>query len=174
MIRGNHRLLAALALAATFVVAGCGGSNSSAPVSTRTVSAPATTAKPDLHALGQQYLTIIGPSNAEVDKFNKKVDTYTDNTTAEQIARDAEPLAASLDKASNELLQVDWPAPVKQDVKAMVTAYGALSGDLRSVGDQNIFSIANWSTQVAQDAGRAKAAANIVRSDLDLPPVKTR
>jgi hypothetical protein len=175
MTRGEHLAQAGLALWAVLVVAACGGGNSAAPNTTTTKPAATTTATtaPDLDALGQQYLTIIGPANQAVNEFNKKTTTYTDNTTAEEVARDAAPLADAIDKASNDLLQVDWPASIQQDIKELVKAYGALSGDLRSVGNQTIFSIANWTTQFAQDGGRARAAANIVRADLGLPPVKT-
>lgn len=161
-----------LSTALALVAAACGGSKSAAPSTTTTPPATTAAAKPDFHALGQQYLKIIAPANTQIEAFNKKTNTYTENTTAEQVAKDAEPLAAAVDKASTDLLHVDWPASIQPDVKAMVTAYGVLAGDLRSVGSQNILSIANWATQLGQDAGRARAAANIVRSDLGLPPVK--
>lgn len=160
-----------LVSSAVLIASACGGGNSATPNTTTSPPAttPTATTAPDLDALGQQYLKIVGPANQAVDDFNKKTTTYTDNTTAEEVARDAAPLADALDKASNDLLQVDWPASVQQDVKEMVKAYGALSGDLRSVGNQTIFSVANWTTQLAQDGGRARAAANIVRADLGLP-----
>jgi hypothetical protein len=122
--------------------------------------------------LRQEYLRIVSPANDALDTFKRKAASYTYETTAEQIAADAEPLATAMDDAANALLRVDRPPTIAADVKTLVTAEGALSGTLRAVSGQNAFSAADWLRQLYQDSGRVSAAVSIVRADLGLPPAR--
>jgi hypothetical protein len=138
--------------------------------STTTV-APATTRSLDDY--GEEYLRIIKPANDALDEWTRKAKAYTDDTTADEIATDTEPVAAAIEEADNELLRADWPQDVSPDVKAFVTANGALIGDFRSVGSQTIFTVSDWVTQLSKDAGTSHSAASIVRADLGLPPASS-
>jgi hypothetical protein len=52
------------------------------------------------------------------------------------------------------LLRVDWPQSIVADVKAMLRADGAVTGDLRMLNGLNVFSAGNWSNQFVRDAGQ--------------------
>jgi hypothetical protein len=102
-------------LALATALAGCGGSSSSSPpaAETATITTPAPATTRSLSDYGKDYLRIIGPPNDALDTLNQKAKSYIDDTTAEEIAADTEPLADTIEEASNALLRVDWPASVK-------------------------------------------------------------
>jgi len=164
MIRKSHLAKVVLAATAALVVAACGGSRSGAP--------------------GPVYLQIMGPANQAAHGFNKTASTYTDTTTASDVARDAAPLAEAIRTARNDLLSanLNWrdrfwsPRPsahTQQDVKELLKALGGLYDDLVPVGAaRTSFSTANWTRQLVQDGARVRAAATIVRADLHLPPAR--
>ena len=164
MVRKSHLAKVVLAATAALAVAACGGSRSGAP--------------------GPVYLQIMGPANQAAHRFNKTASTYTDTTTASDVARDAGPLAEAIRNARNDLLSANpnwrdrhWsPRPsahTQQDVKELLKAFGGLYDDLVPVGAaRTSFSTANWTRQLAQDGARARAAATIVRADLRLPRVR--
>jgi hypothetical protein len=159
---------------ALLTACGGGGSGSASPTAPATTNAtktaPSQSTQPTRQQLGQKYLQIIGPANGALAKWQEQANSYTDSTTAEEIGRDTAPVAAAIDDASAALLRVQWPSSIAPDVKELVRSYGPLSGDFRSVSNQTVFSVQNWITQLLQDAGKAHAASNIVRSDLGLPP----
>jgi hypothetical protein len=142
-----RRALVLLPIVAIAVVAttACGGgsseSNASVTTASTTTVAPATTRSLDDY--GEEYLRIIKPANDALDEWTRKAKAYTDDTTADEIATDTEPVAAAIEEADNELLRADWPQDVSPDVKAFVTANGALIGDFRSVGSQTIFTVSD-------------------------------
>jgi hypothetical protein len=131
------------------------------------MTTPATSSKQDL---ARTYLRIVAPANAAHDTLERKSKSYDDSTTAEQVASDLAPVIAAYEAADNALLRVKWPASIAADVKALVVANGALIGDLRAAGSQDVLSSSNWATQLSQDGGKSAAAANIVRADLGLAP----
>jgi hypothetical protein len=167
-----------VALFAVVLLAACGGGDGSSADTTETTpattstreTAPSRSTELTRKEAADKYLEILGPANAALAKWQKQAQSYTDDTTAEEIGKDTAPVAAALDDASAALLRVQWPSSVAPDVKELVRAHGPLAGDFRSVSSQTIFSVQNWITQLQQDAGKAHAAANIVRSDLGLPP----
>ena len=164
MNRKSHLATAVLAATAALAVAACG--------ETRSRTGPP----------GPEYLQIMGPANQAAQQFSKTASTYTDTTTASDVARDAAPLAQAIRTARNDLLSANpnwrdryWsprpPAHTQQDVKELLKAFGGLYVDLVPVGaERTSFSTANWTRQLAQDGARARAAATIVRADLGLPP----
>jgi hypothetical protein len=164
----------AMLLAVAFL-AGCGGGgNEASPASpvTTTHHDMTTQSAPSKQELAQEYLRIVAPANAALDTFNKKESSYDKNTTTQQVATDLAPVIAAYQEADNALLRVSWPSSIATDVKAMVTADGALIGDLQATTVQDVLSSGSWATQVSQDGGKSVAAANIVRADLGLAPVK--
>ena len=76
MIRKSHLAKVVLVATAALAVTACGGSRSGAP--------------------GPVYLQIMGPANQAAHGFNKTASTYTDTTTASDVARDAAPLAEAI------------------------------------------------------------------------------
>jgi predicted RNA-binding Zn ribbon-like protein len=120
--------------------------------------------------LGQTYLSIVKPANDAIDRFEAKAKSWDDNATGEQAAKDAAPAVAAIREADNKLLRVAWPASTAADVKELVRAHGSMTGDLDGLEGVNALSAGAWTTQLTQDAGKASAAANIVRADLGLPP----
>lgn len=172
MIRARHPAQALLAATAVLAVAACGGSPAGGSDTNKGEIA--------WESPGQGYLAIMGPANQAADRFDKQASTYTDHTTSAEVTRDAAPLADAIHTARNDLLTVDWPsassvprppARTQQDVKEMLKAISAFAEDLEMAGSRTSFSLANWTTRLAQDRRRARAAANIVRADLRLQPV---
>jgi hypothetical protein len=113
-----------------------------------------------LASLGAQYLAIVAPENAALRSVPKGL-------TAANVA----PVVAAAETADNALLRVAWPSSVLADVKLLVAADGAVIGDLRAVGPGGPPAGGTWLTQYETDAGKQQAAAQVVRADLNLPPV---
>jgi hypothetical protein len=168
--------LAALIILAGGFIAGCGGnSHEASPMTSvvRTVGAASTqAARADKHELGQEYLPIVAPENAALDIFNKKEKSYDRNTRAEEVTSDLAPVIAAFQEADDALLRVDWPPSIGADVKALITANVALIADLRAADSYRVLSSTSWTTQTYQHVVKVDAAANKVRADLGLPPVK--
>lgn len=79
--------------------------------------------------------------------------------------------AAAVDKLDTLLLSQRWPSGTRADIRALVVADAAVVGDYNASPSSNIFngSALNGTTQ--KDLKADTTAANIVRSDLGLPPV---
>jgi hypothetical protein len=147
-------LLATL-IAVGLIAAACGTSSHHKAVADGQANAVAptltTTATSPLSVYAAKYSAIIAPANAYAGMLPT-------NPSAAQLTT----LAAADSAADNQLLRVAWPTPaITADVKAMVSADGAEIGDLQRNND----------SALAADQGKAVAAANIVRTDLGLPPV---
>ena len=175
--------LGAIALAA-IVLTGCGGSSSSTTTKTTTATtSPATNATSEpastapamtQQGAGQAYLAAVEPANAALHAFQKKASSWTDSTTGEQAAADAKPLIDALTALRPKLLEIaqKYP-PAANDLKALVTAFSALQGDLENLTTVNTFNASSWVQGFTKDAAALNAAVAIVRSDLGLPPVST-
>jgi hypothetical protein len=59
------------------------------------------------------------------------------------------------------------------DIKALVTAYAPLQGDLRGLTGVNQLNASSWVQRYAKDATASESAAAILRSDPGLPPGPT-
>jgi hypothetical protein len=113
-----------------------------------------------LSTFGSEYLAIVAPENEALRKLPK----YP--TAAEVV-----PVIAAGETADNALLRVAWPTTVLADVKLLVTADGAVIGELRALGTGSAADEGTWETQYAADTGKQLAAVQVVRADLHLPPV---
>jgi hypothetical protein len=143
-------LLATL-IAVGLIAAACGTSSHHKAVADGQANAVAPTLTTPLSVYAAKYSAIIAPANAYAGMLPT-------NPSAAQLTT----LAAADSAADNQLLRVAWPTPaITADVKAMVSADGAEIGDLQRNND----------SALAADQGKAVAAANIVRTDLGLPPV---
>jgi hypothetical protein len=176
---------ALIMLAAGVALAGCGGSSgkssaagsvatSSPPTSpTTSTTAPTTSTTISLADLAKQYEAAVAAANKAGDLYNSKAAKLPDNATAAQFADIAEPLAKAFQDADQALIRIQWPANIKTDMAAVVTANGALEGDLLAARSQNLFSLATFTQQITSDAGKSHAAVSILRADLGLPPPKS-
>jgi hypothetical protein len=73
----------------------------------------------------------------------------------------------------DKVLRVDWPPETAVDVKELVRADRAFIGDLRALENVDVLSL-GLVNQARQDTTKGGAAANVVRADLGLPPVRKR
>jgi hypothetical protein len=167
---------------ATTALAACGSATKTVTQTTAAPSASATTptaqgttatsATPTTTKgqAGKEYLAAIGPVNAVGAKFIQGANNWTDSTTDTQAEKAAQPLMQSLTNLRGQLLSLanSYP-PASTDIKALVTAYAPVIGDLASLGSQTGFSAGDWGQQFASDLSKSHAASAIVRSDLGLP-----
>lgn len=156
-------------LVVIILLAACGASKAApapaAPVASVSSGHDTTTTSTPAVNYGQQYLAIVGPANAAGNAA-----VIPDNPTGARLAQVFAPVIAAYQKADDALLRAQWPAGAQADIKAMVTADGAVIGDMNAAAGQNALSAASWETQLSSDGAKAKAAANVVRADLGLPP----
>ena len=165
------RIAAATAVALTLLTTACGGSPKAAPAS-QPVSAPAASAAPSPEALSQKqqadaYLKAVNPANTALTTFKSKIN---DNSTAAQVAAAAKPLIAAITQANQDLARVQWTGQAVTDIRTLITADGQLAGDLRSVEQQNAFSLLAFLNQISRDGAALGSAVTIIRADLGLPP----
>jgi len=159
------------------VLAGCGGSTktSSSPTTSSTVATTTTVARTTTSApvdYGKTYLALVKPLNAAGDAFNAAIGKLGNNPTSASVQTVATPFAEVLSTFDSKVLRVGWPATTAADVKGLVTADGALIGDLASARSQTVLSASSWESALSSDASKSATAANIVRADLGLAPPK--
>jgi hypothetical protein len=142
---------------ATTVAAATHAASSGAAVAP--AASPSASATP-LSFYANQYLAIVKPGNDAFAVFNALPSSATDAEVGAAAAK-VVPVEQSAEAA---LLRAQWPPNVAADIKALVTSYGPLFGDLSDLTASNV-------DQMNRDAGAANAAANIVRADLGLPPI---
>jgi hypothetical protein len=179
---GKSLIVAAVTAVATLAIAGCGGSSNTTPTTTPAVPAATTsqttsaTTSPGMtkKEAGKAYLAAIAPANEAIKAFGKKAESWTNSTTGSQAAGDATPLNDALTALRPKLLTLatDYPAAAT-DLKALVTAYAPLQGDLENLVAVNQLNAASWLQAFTQHASATEAASAIVRSDLGLPPRPT-
>ena len=153
------------------LLAACGGntlkashaatvSNTASVTNAATMSAAPTPSPTPLSFYAAQYLRIGKPCEDAQARLKALPDNSPDSTYASVAAA----VATACQESNSALLRAQWPENVYTDIKAEVVADGPVLGDLADL----INNIKN----VVRDSGPANAAANIVRADLVLPPVK--
>jgi hypothetical protein len=169
----------AVGIALAVAIAGCGSaatktatrsnppSQTSAATTTATASAPQAMTKAQA---GQTYLADVAPANASIKAFATKARAWTDSTSSSQAAAQAQPVIQAMTGLRTKILALAnaYPAAA-DDLKAFVTAFAPLQGDLISLQSVNALSGSSWAQQYASDASKTVAASAIVRSDLGLP-----
>ena len=133
------------------------------PATTR----PATTEPTAGVNYAAKYLGLVAPLNTALDQLRKVPPKKAVPAT----------VLSGIAKASSNfgtaMLRVKWPGPTTaSDVRALVQANAAFSGDLSQINHQNAASIAAYRSQLARDDQVSAAAAKKVRADLGLPPLK--
>lgn len=170
----DRRVVIAFMIAASLSVASACSSSSTPGTSKITQAPPATTTSLSTTTKSQAasaYLAAVAPANSAANAFNAEVKTWTNSTTNAQAEADAQPVIAAFQAVQPKLLAIaaSYP-PAAVDLKAEVNAYAPLLGDLTSLGSVNLLNASSWVQQTDSDIAKASAAANIVRSDLGLPP----
>jgi len=160
------------------VLAACGGSTkgTSAPATSSTVVTTTTVARTTTSApvdYGKTYLALAKPLNAAGGAFNAAIGKLGSNPTSASVQTVCTPFADALTTFDSKVLRVNWPASAATDVKALVTADGALVGDLSSAQSQTVLSASSWESALSSDASKSSTAANIVRADLGLGPPRS-
>jgi hypothetical protein len=134
---------------------------------TATTTAPATNAHVAGVNYAAKYLGLVAPLNAALDQLRKvPPKKAVPPAVLSGIAKASSSFGAAM-------LRVKWPgATTASDVRALVQANAAFSGDLSQINHQNAASIAAYRSQLARDDQATAAAAKKVRADLGLPPLK--
>jgi len=101
----------------------------------------------------KQYLADVAPANALPQ--STKPPTY----------------AAAVDKLDTLLLSQRWPSTTRADIRALVAADAAVVRDQNASPSSNILNGSGLNATTQKDVEADTTAANIVRSDLGLPPV---
>jgi hypothetical protein len=161
-------ILVAAAVAA-FVLSRPGSPKAVVLTATTTAVSATTSTTVSLAALGQQYLSIIGPANDAFFKFTMDLDALPRTATGADVARLAAPALAATRTVIQALLRVSWPEPVRTDVRALVAADSQLITDLTN---SDLQTRADATRQFTQDIGKTELAGSTVRADLSLPPPK--
>lgn len=123
-------------------------------------------------AAGRQYLALVNPVNTTIATFVSQANGWSDSTTDAQAEADAQPVIKDLQNLQTGLLRDRWPSVARNDIKALVQSIAPLVGDLEGLASLNLLSASSWETTFERDASSTGTAANIVRSDLGLPPAK--
>jgi len=79
--------------------------------------------------------------------------------------------AAAVDKLDTLLLNQQWPSATRADIRALVVADAAVVRDYNASPSSNILTGSGLNATTQKDVEADTTAANIVRSDLGLPPV---
>src|ERR1700681_649238 len=156
---------------AGLAVAGCGSSGSSAgrPAPVLTSAPAATPTTVSTARIAQEYLAAVNSANAAGDAFHQQVVALGSNATVSQFAGPAKTLVAAYGVFDSVVLRLGTTGQTSTDIRSVVTADGALEGDLSALGSQSVQSVAQWNTTFLDDGGRVAAASNVVRGDLGLP-----
>ncbi len=119
----------------------------------------------------QRYLAIATPVNNAAATLQTQANGWTNSTTNVEMAADAHPVIQAITEAIPSLLKLaqDYP-PAANDLKALVLAVSAVSGDLNGLADLNELNLSTWESQFKHDESIESAATATVRSDLGLPP----
>lgn len=150
---------ACAAVSCLLALTACGGSShkSSTTDPASSPSASAVVTEKPMSFYADQYLRIGKPCVDAQSKLRAAVGDAA-------IIAAAKATSQACQASNAELLRGDWPTNVKADIRAEVLADGPLLGDLADA--------ATNAGSVVRDSGPANAAANIVRADLGLPPIK--
>jgi hypothetical protein len=139
------------------------------PTAAATTTVPATTTTTvNLASFGEEYLTIMAPTNAALNRAEGQLTTIA-TPTASQYSSILDPVITATEGSDNALLQVKWPAQAETDIRSLVAIFGSLVGDMQALRVITPATRSSVLTQFGEDAGKANAAVNTVRVDLGLP-----
>jgi ABC-type glycerol-3-phosphate transport system substrate-binding protein len=140
-------------------------STSSAPASSsRTISEKQAAAA---------YQAAVNPANVALTKLGNEANNWNNNTPLSTVEAEFSPVESQLTETENKLntLAVEYP-PAAAALHNLTGAMSSLDGVLLSVSTVNAFDASTWVTQFDQALATAHNDANIVRSELGLPPAQ--
>jgi hypothetical protein len=180
-MRSAHLLL--LGATAAVMVAGCSQTKTASHATTTATTAAASTvttvtsstAVPaassttvNLASFGEQYLSIMAPTNAALNRAEGRLTTIA-TPTAAQYSSILAPVITATEASDNALLHVTWPPQAEIDIRSLVAGDGSLVGDMQALGVITPATRSSVLAQFGEDAGKQNATVNTVRADLGLP-----
>lgn len=170
-----------LVTGAALTLAACG--STAAKATTKTTTAKTTTTKAPAAkktaAMSKAtaaaiYLKDVAPMNAALTTLSAEGKTWTNSTPESTLSAAINPTVAAFNTGETKLneLATQYPAAAA-NLHALTNAASSLGAVLLSATQQNVFSLSSWSTQLAQADATVGNEANIVRSQLGLPPANS-
>jgi len=114
------------------------------------------------------YLAAATKGNAAIVAFGKAANSWPSSETGAQAEVSAQPAIAALKQFTTILTDYNWPSSATADVHALISAMGAVTGDLEGLSSVDLFSSSNWAQQFTHDASVTGTDADLVRHDLGL------
>lgn len=120
-----------------------------------------------------QYLVDSAPVGTASTAFQSTVISWTGNPkmTGSEAEAAARPLISALVTFQNKLESQTWPTDARDDIRALVSAFNGLLGDLRALSHDDIADTSSWEGPFLSEDVSTTAATNKVRHDLGLPPL---
>ena len=120
-----------------------------------------------------QYLVDCAPVDKASDAFQATALSWIGNSTitSSQAGSAARPLIAALVTFQKRLESQNWPTAARQDVRALVSAFNVLLGDLRGLVHDDMANTSSWESPLLNADTLTTAATDKVRHDLGLPPL---
>jgi hypothetical protein len=120
-----------------------------------------------------QYLVDSAPVGTASTAFQSTVISWmgNPNVTGAEAESEARPLISALVSFQNKLESQSWPTGAKDDVRALVSAFNGLLGDLRGLSHDHIADTSSWEGPFLSEDVSTTAATNKVRHDLGLAPL---
>lgn len=122
-----------------------------------------------------QYLADVKPYNVAWDKFGAAFEKWAKHTggTAAHTGTFANPMVAAISTFDHKVLSQRWPANARSAIQTLVLDDAVLQGDLEGLPALNNLTLSSWAMSYRKDSTIDSAAADVVRSDLGLPLIKT-
>lgn len=175
MGRAPLRMGRALLMAAAIVVALSRCSNSSHPTTLAPTEASAVTSTTVIAPTTANSQVAATQLSSAEDTANKAAATaqakLNNNSTIADIQAAIVPLVPAIQMYSTTLTNIDWPPAAVADAHALVSAVANYLGILETVSVQTVSSLPTWVSQLSAALQQERAAANILRHDVGLPPL---
>jgi hypothetical protein len=155
------------------LAAGCSSASTTAATSKEPTASASTVAKPSTSSLAAQLEAAAQPALAAASQAGSAVNNLPSTATVADVANAIKPLIAAAQTYETQVTDIAWPPFDTADAHALVTAIASYVGVLQQVGNQNGLSVQSWETQASSSLSAERAAANILRHDLGLPPEST-
>ena len=126
-----------------------------------------------ISSAAHQYLVDAAPVGTASTAFQSTVISWMGNpsVTGSEAESAARPLISALVTFQNRLESQTWPTGARDDIRALVSAFNGLLGDLRALSHDHIADTSSWEGPFLSEDVSTTAATNKVRHDLGLPPL---
>jgi hypothetical protein len=119
----------------------------------------------------RQYLVDCAPVDKASAAFQSTAISWMGNpsVTGPEAGSAARPLISALVTFQKQLENQNWPTGARKDIRALVSAFNGLVGDLRALSHDDIADTSSWEGPLLSEDVSTTAATNKVRHDLGLP-----